>query len=271
MYFDSFIKSIGIQHYYGANEYGNMADFDGTWGIYDEPFLQWMIKNLNQFPQPFFSSVFTLSSHNPYRIPEKYQNQFSKGSIEIHESVGYADKSLEGFFATAAKQSWYENTLFILTADHTSKNSRPEFDNEIGQYRIPLILFHPAWDKNPSIKPKVDENQITSQIDILPTIFDFLGREIPERNYLARSIFVPEDRWALTFIDGKYHLITKERFLTYGRDQVFRIYDLKDVHETEELGLAAPERAVLENKIKAAMQYFSEGLWDNKLYYPIGR
>lgn len=271
MYFDSFIKSIGIQHYFGANEYPNPTDFDGTWGIYDEPFLQWMAKNLGGFSQPFFSSVFTLSSHNPYKIPEKYQNVFPKGTMEIHESIGYADKSIENFFATASQQPWYANTLFIITADHTFKNSRPEFDNELSQYRIPLILFHPAWEKNPASKPVVNENQITSQIDILPTIFDFLGHEVPERNYLARSVFVPGDRWAMTFVDGKYHLVGDKAFLTYARDQQFRLYDLQDLGEKKELSEDSALKSSLETKMKAGMQYFSEGLWDNKLYYPVAR
>ena len=80
MGFDNFCKAAGIDAYYGRYEYNNDKDFDGNWGIFDEPFLQFMAKSLDKTPQPFMASVFTLSSHHPYTIPEKYKNKFIKGN-----------------------------------------------------------------------------------------------------------------------------------------------------------------------------------------------
>lgn len=271
MYFDSFVKSVGIENYYGSNEYPNQSDDDGIWGIYDGPFLQWMAEKVSGFHQPFFSTVFTLSSHNPYRIPDEFSGKFPKGNLDIFEAIGYADQSLRKFFERVEKEAWYPDTLFVLTADHTYRNSRAEYDNELGQHRIPLVLFHPLWEKDPKQKPKVDQTEITSQIDILPTILDFLGAEVPERNFLTRSVFVPGERFAVTFVDGKYHLAEKEYFLTYSQRDDFQMYKRTDPAEKDPLSepLAIKDNLVM--KLKASMQYFSEGLWDNRLYYPVRR
>ena len=266
MYFDQFMKSAGVQHYFGKNEYGNPADDDGVWGIWDEPFLQWMSGKLSTFPQPFFSTVFTLSSHHPFQIPKQYEGKFPKGPSEIHETIGYTDFALQKFFETAAKEPWFQNTIFLITADHTFKPNRAEYQNDLGQYRIPLIIYSPGWKL-----PKVDESQIVQQIDILPTLMEFTKVETKERNFLGTSIFTPGDRFAVNYSDQRYLFVLKDYFLTYERGRDFHMYAAKDVFEKQDLAEPAERKMELENRLKAVIQYFSQGMWDNKLYYPSGR
>jgi len=217
MYFDQFMKSAGVQHYFGQNEYPRPEETDGTWGIWDEPFLQWMSGQLNDFPQPFFSAVFTLTSHHPFKIPDQYAGKFPKGTIDIHESVGYTDYALRKFFETAAKAPWYDNTIFVLTADHTYKNARPEYDNELGHYRVPLIIFSPKIQL-----PRVDTKEIVQHIDILPTILDLVGAHEKEKNYLGRSVFVPTDRFAVSFLEASISLSRKIIFCAIKRARTCR-------------------------------------------------
>ena len=70
-------KILGIDKYYGKAEYNNDADFDNVWGIWDEPFLQFANKEFGKQKQPFFSTIFTVTSHEPYQIPKKYKGKFS--------------------------------------------------------------------------------------------------------------------------------------------------------------------------------------------------
>ena len=79
MHFDQFSKSVGIENYFGKSEYPNALDDDGTWGIFDEPFLRWTCAKYSDFPKPFFSTIFTLSSHQPFKIPDQFENDFSDG------------------------------------------------------------------------------------------------------------------------------------------------------------------------------------------------
>ncbi|MBC7371226.1 MAG: LTA synthase family protein, partial [Bdellovibrionaceae bacterium] len=267
MHFDSFAKSAGLEHYYGANEYPNSADNDGTWGIFDEPFFQFMKTKLDESPKPFLAGVFSLSSHNPYRIPDQYREKFPKGPIEILETVGYADYALQRFFEEASKQPWYEDTLFVITADHTSLNFRPGYDNELSRYRVPILFFHPNYQWPQGIDP----DQVVQQIDILPSIMDFLGFENKEVNYLSRSVFIPGERTATMYLDGRYLLAAKDHFLDWPKDGEIKMYDISDSILKQPLQEPATRKQELENRLKASIQYFNEAMWDNRLYYPSGR
>jgi len=271
MYFDQFMKSAGVKGYFGKNEYmnehpGHSQDDDGTWGIWDEPFFQWTLQKMQSFPQPFFTAIFSLSSHHPFRVPEVYQGKFPKGNLDIHESVGYTDYALKEFFSEAKKQPWFKNTIFILTADHTYKSSRPGYDNEIGHYRVPLMIYSPEI-----VLPKVDPDQIVQHADILPTILDLAQIPQTERNELGRSIFVPQDRFAVTYIDGRYLYITRDYFLQYHRGGDFQMFSMKDPDQKKPLSEPVAEKLKLTQGLQAVIQYFSQGMWDNRLYYPTGR
>lgn len=267
MYFDSFAKSAGFENYYGSNEYPDQRDNDGTWGIFDEPFLQFMKTKLDGMKQPFFASVFTLSSHNPYRIPDQYKGKFPKGPQEILESVAYSDYALQRFFEEAAKAPWYKDTLFVLTADHTGVNYRPENENELARFRVPVIFFHPdyEWPKD------IDRDQVVQQIDILPSVMDFLGIENKEANYLGRSVFIPGERTATMFLDGRYFIADKDYFIDWSLGSEMKMYAISDSFEKTPLSEPKSRKEDLEKRVKAAAQYFNEGMWDNRLYYPSGK
>ncbi len=264
MYFAQFMKSAGVEKYFGLNEFPDKTLHDGTWGIWDEPFLQWTGEKLGEFKEPFFATVFTLTSHNPFKIPEQYAGKFPKGDLEIHESIGYTDYSLRKFFASIEDKAWFNNTIFIITADHTYKSSRPEYQNELGNYRVPLLIYSPKIQLS-----NIDKNQIVQHIDIMPTIFDLVGIKPDKINLLGQSIFVPGDRTAISFIDNRYLFIAKDYFLQFHRATgLIDMYSVAEPNAVIAENVDRARRADLENRMKAQIQYFSQGLWDNKLYYP---
>lgn len=268
MYFDSFATSAGFVKYYGASEYPEAKDNDGTWGIFDEPFLQFMKTEMDGMKKPFFTTVFTLSSHNPYRIPDQYKGKFPKGPHEILESVAYADFALQRFFEEAAKTPWYKDTLFVITADHTGITYRPENENELARFRVPVLFFHPnyEWPK------QIDRDQVVQHIDIQPSIMDFLGLESSkETNYLGRSVFVPGERTATLYLDGRYFIVDKDYFVDWLVGSHMKMYTITDAAEKNPLTEPKDRLENLENRVKAAAQYFNEGMWDNRLYYPSGK
>ncbi len=173
MGFEAYAKSAGFQQYYGMDEYHNNADFDGTWAIWDEPFLQYYAATMNSLQEPFFTTVFTASSHHPFNVPEQYENVFPKGTMPLHQCVGYSDYALRKFFDTAKQQSWYEHTLFVLTADHTSQLSA-ENNNSRGLFEVPIIFFSPSCTLQ-----NFNEQVAVSQIDIMPSVLAFLNYSKP--------------------------------------------------------------------------------------------
>lgn len=169
MNFTDWSALAGYSHYYGRNEYNNEKDFDGFWGISDEPFLQFSAKKITELKAPFHAAIFTLSSHHPYFVPEKYKNKFKTGPLENSASIAYADYALAKFFDTAKKMPWYNNTVFVLTADHTGISEDPFFTNEVGLSSIPIAFFAPG---DTSLKGVYAKS--FSQIDILPSVLDYL-------------------------------------------------------------------------------------------------
>ena len=270
MYFDQFARSAGMKKYFGENEYPNKKDSDGTWGIWDEPFLSYMAEDLNSFKEPFLASVFTLSSHNPFEVPESFKGKFPKGTSEIHEVIGYSDEALRRFFEKASRQPWYSHTLFILTADHTFKPARPSYNNDLGHYRVPILFFHPSvahW-------PLIDLQKPVQQIDILPSVLDFLKISPPALNLMGRSVFRSGPRYVVMSADGFYWLVTKDHLLTLDPQMKAVLSPLKNHLDLSQNQQEAPPeenpalRDELRLKLLATRQYFSEGLWDNRLYFP---
>lgn len=174
MRFQSFLAQTGMTSYFGLNEYPEemkAKDHDGNWGIYDEPYLQYFLKCTDTMPQPFFNAVFTLSSHHPYAIPPHLKNKFPKGELPIHESIAYTDYALKRFFEEAAKKPWFNNTIFVITADHTSYSKDAYFYSETGHYEVPVLIYTPG---KPEYK-RIDKT--ISQCDIMPTVAHLAGIE----------------------------------------------------------------------------------------------
>ena len=263
MFFDSFMKSAGVDRYFGENEYPSKDDHDGKWGIFDEPFLKFFSNELNGFPQPFFSTVFTLSSHHPYKIPDDKKNMFPDGPIEILASVSYADWALRQFFKHAERQAWYENTLFVLTADHTQKHYRPSYENTLGDFKIPILLFHPQ-----GLLPKLDTTESISQIDLYPTILDFLGLPNDHVVHLGRSAFRPGPRTVVQYLDQSYVAIREPYWMQWSPNQASKLFMTDDPSGKREVKDAQVSND-LERRLKAQIQYYSEGMWDNRLHYSL--
>ncbi|WP_269223314.1 LTA synthase family protein [Flavobacterium sp. IMCC34518] len=219
--FDQYAKVAGFDHYYGKDEYIGKESFDGKWGIYDEEFMQFFCNKLSSFKQPFFSSLFTISSHNPYKVPEKYKGKFPKGNTKIQESIGYTDFALRQFFKTAKKQSWYNNTLFVFSSDHTSSGGELAKDRTIlGRFRIPILFFDPSDPKFVG----VNENNF-QQIDIMPSILDYLNIKTDMVSF-GKS-FRSKNNFVVYCNQGTYYYIQGDYYLAFANNQSIGLYNWK--------------------------------------------
>jgi phosphoglycerol transferase MdoB-like AlkP superfamily enzyme len=183
MGFLGFCNILGVQKYYGRTEYNNDDDFDGIWGIWDEPFFQFMNKSLSQQKQPFLATLLSLSSHDPFKIPQHYEHQFKGGPVPLDKCVEYTDHALRKYFEQAKKQDWYKNTIFVITADHTNQSNYAEYQKPINRFAIPILFFSP----NENYQLKGVRTDLASQVDIYPTIVDLIGYNKPFRSW-GRSL-----------------------------------------------------------------------------------
>lgn len=182
MGFLGFANILGFKHYFGMTEYNNENDFDGAWAIWDEPFFQYFANNIGK-QTPFMSTIFTASSHHPFKIPKRYEGKFKKGNLKIHEPIQYTDYSLKKFFKTAKTKPWYQNTIFVITADHVNMTYYSEYEKPMNRFAVPVIFFSPNKEYN----LKGVSKDIAQQMDIYPTLVDLIGYNKPIRSW-GRSL-----------------------------------------------------------------------------------
>ncbi len=263
MGFDNFSRAAGIDHYMGQNEYvGRKVDFDGHWGVFDEPYLQYVANYLDTVNSLFFAGIFTLSSHHPYKIPSEFTGKFPKGDYPILESIGYADHALRQFFNRVSKSKWFKNTLFVLTADHTAQSYSSAFANIHGNYRVPLIFFDPSNNKISGAK-----HHVVQQTDIFPSVVDYLNIKDPMLSY-GSSVFNRDTGWSVSYLNNVYQLITDSLLIQFDGSNLIGVYNLNN-----DLLLRKNLVVQFENKefnslrlLKAIIQDYRYRMINNRLY-----
>ena len=127
------------------------------------------------------ATLFSVSSHEPYVIPEKYKNKFPEGPNPMHKCIRYTDFALQQFFNSAKKTAWFKNTIFVLVGDHANLIHYAEYQKELNRNTVAFLIYKP----NSSL---VGINkEYAQQIDIYPTILDLIGYNQPFRSW-GRSL-----------------------------------------------------------------------------------
>ena len=262
MGFLGFANILGIDNYYGRTEFNDDSQFDGFWGIWDEPFLQFMKKTLDKKKTPFFASVFTVSSHEPYIIPNKYKNTFLEGGVPIHKCAEYTDYSLKRFFNEAKKEPWFSNTIFVFVADHCNQIYYDEFQKPINRFAVPIIIYKPNSNL---VGVNTD---LAQQIDIYPTILDMIGYKKPFRSW-GRSLF--DTKKSTPFVinsTGTIYQFSKGNYIcTFDGNQATGFYDKDD--KGLKFNLIAnrnQEMNAIELHCKAFIQDYMDRVVDKKMY-----
>ena len=261
MGFDSFAKVAGFDDYFGLNQYPEKSDFDGIWGVWDEPFFKFFGNKLNTFKQPFLVAIFSVSSHHPFKVPEKYAGKFKKGPAPIVEVVGYTDFALRELFHQISSSPWFKNTLFVITADHTNESIHPVFQNNFGSYCIPIIFYTPGGDL------KGIKNRIAQQIDIMPTVLSYLNYD---KEYIAFGNNLLDDSsesFAFNTNGSDYHLYMKDHILEMIDNKSIGLFNYKDDKFLEKslLGNEPELQLQMEEKLKAIIQTYNSRLIDNNM------
>ena len=262
MGFLGFGNILGVDNYYGRTEFNDDSQFDGFWGIWDEPFLQFMKKTLDKKKTPFFASVFTVSSHEPYIIPEKYKNRFHEGGVPIHKCAEYTDFAIKRFFDEAKKQPWFSNTIFVLVADHCNQIYYDEYQKPINRYAVPIMIYQP------NSKYVGVDTDLAQQIDIYPTILDMIGYDKPFRSW-GRSLF--DKKSSQPFVinsTGTIYQFSRGNYIcTFDGKKALGFYDKEDKGLKNNLiKNKNAEMNDIELNCKAFIQDYMERVVDKKLY-----
>ena len=261
MGFQAYARSAGFEQYFGMDEYDGIDAFDGTWAIWDEEFLQYYAQRMSQMPEPFMTTVFTASSHHPFRVPERYEGVFPQGDQPIHPCLGYTDHALRKFFAYAQQQAWYENTLFVITADHTNQVSLPEYATAKGLFEVPIAFYSPQWSQG-----EVHEQSAVSQTDIMPSVLAYLGYQKPFFAF-GKDILTKEKEtpWAVCYNHPAYQLLSDSLLLQFDGQNTYAVYNYQNDPLLQNNIASEINYSAMERYLRAYIQQYIYRLATNQL------
>ncbi len=261
MEFERFSKLSGFQNYLDRIDFNNDQEYDGQWGIWDEPFFKYAAQEVSQYDKPFCALLFSLSSHHPYKTPDWFEQQYTE-MPDLLRSVRYTDYALEQFFQMAQKKPWFDNTIFVITADHIGKSSEAIFQTSEGKYRVPLLLFDP----NQQIKGM--KKGLSQQIDIMPTVLDWIQYNEPFAAFGKSMLDTLDSNYSINLNNGIYQILDDQHLLLYDGKEVLGLYDYhsdpflkEDISKSN--GLVQKR---LEDQLKAILQTHHRGMIRNELY-----
>lgn len=267
MGFLALANKIGFENYYGRQDYaqdprfGGDADFDGHWGIWDEPFLQYWATKIGEMRQPFMTACFTVSSHTPFVIPDKYKAVYPEGKLPIHKCIRYTDMAIGRFFDTASKQPWYKNTIFVILSDHTNQSDHAEYQTDIGGFSSPFILFDPSGEIKPGMR-----DGIAQQIDVLPTVLSALGYDKPFLSFGCDLLTTPTNQTnAVNYLNGIYQYCKYGYVLQFDGQRTRAIYALDDRLMQHNLIGKIGQQAQMERELKAIIYQYMYRMANDKL------
>lgn len=263
MGFDNFTKLAGYSNYFGKNEYdGPLEDYDGHWGIFDDKFFSFMIRKIDTWKTPFHATFFSVSSHHPYTIPSDFKNKIPKGLTPVEQGMAYADASLRTFFDLAKNHSWYDETIFIITSDHSGPATTTYSSNRLGAYHIPLFFINPQSNSS-KVHP-----EIAQQTDILPSALHLLNYSGKYSSF-GRNLFESSTGWSINYSNQTWELITDTRILQFDGVNTTHYYLRQDsLLNNDLMNTTFPSSDTSSLLIRTILQQYQYGLIHNQLLQP---
>ena len=262
MGFDDFSRRSGFRNYFGRVEYDDDRDYDGRWGIYDGPFLQYATQALNRIHEPFATAIYMLSSRYPYKVPSDFNlPEESYYWTGFEKTVYYTDYALRDFFQSAERMPWFEHTLFVITSDFSNnEHFQHEYSNVWGMYAIPMAFYWPNHieaQKCEEIAQQIDLGpSILSALKINDTVFCF-GRNL--LNDSTQQSFISYFNLTYQYSDGTY-LVQSDGQQPFGiykphldpliNDNLFGRLQCPDIFEKLYSYLGEYNNRMINNKLK---------------------
>ncbi|CAE6932663.1 Sulfatase [Vibrio sp. B1REV9] len=205
-------------------------EFVGSWGVSDEDLYNKAneeFERLSKREQPFFSLVFTSSNHSPYEYPNGKIEQFDEEHMTRNNAVKYSDYALGRFFEKARKSSYWDETIFIVIADHDAR--------VFGAELVPVKHFHiPAVILGKDVLPRVDD-RIANNIDMPPTLLSLIGIDA-KTPMIGRDMTKPlsrQDERAMMQYDKNFGYLTRDNLVVFSPGE--KVSTLKYDFTTKEM------------------------------------
>lgn len=213
---EAYLRAAGVKVLKGEDDWEIKRRT--VWGAYDEELFAMHLDELNHTPQPFFSAITTMTTHEWFDadVPVIFKGDENAINDRYRNTVHYADSCLFAYISAASKEPWYDNTLFILVADHACKFPRNRNNYEIGRHHIPCLITGGALLE--SFKGKKVEI-IGSHTDLSATMLAQLG--LPHHMFpYSKNLFNPHTRsFAYFAFDNGIGMVTSDCDFLYDHNR----------------------------------------------------
>ncbi|MDE7410796.1 MAG: LTA synthase family protein [Paramuribaculum sp.] len=265
---DETAKVSGFDNLFNRGTFGDDSQYDGVWGIWDKPMGKYVAEDLSQVSKPFFATWFTVTAHSPYTLPDSEDISNYKYTEGPAQSMEYTDRAIRSFFNIARLQSWYCNTIFIITSDH---GQRDYFGSEYSEdpyvsNHLPFIIFAPDG----SIPNQIITDTPMGQIDVAPTILHLAGYNEPYISMGSSLFDNTKGHYALASLCSAYYVYgTKYMVAFEAPDKLFAVYDIRETPypHTELTEYDLQEINRMSDWFKALMQDYTERIYNNRMQY----
>lgn len=261
--FKAYWLHAGFDKIIDQNEF-EQKDKNSKWGAHDHIVFEKVIKDLNEQKAPFFTTILTLSCHEPFETPIKTPyDELAKTEIDkdkrdanlFRKAAYYTDWSINKFMEEAKKQAWYDQTLFIFVADHGHRLPKLYKDSrQIEKYRIPLLFYGNAISKEFLEKNNNKISQIGSHTDITTTLLGQVGMDNSSFKWGKDLLNPSSKQFAFYCYDEGMTWITEKGTLRYTETT-------KNTQVTTKTG-KAQEKNILLNELPFAKSYLQALLED---------
>ncbi len=261
--FGKFARMAGLDHTYWEDDFNDDRYYDGNWGIFDGPFLQYGARQLSDSLRPFLAVFFTISAHPPYTIPAEYRSRFAlPEKTPAQRAISYSDLAFQQFFATSRSKPWFRNTVFVFAADHWLDPGVGS-SSCVNAFTIPIFIYDPSNDTGRR------RSTVAGQVDLAPTVLDMLGYSGSYTGFghsLLDTAIADADRYVINKSGDNYQVITDQ--YVYGYDPIRAkgayLYryptDSACGNDLLDDAAAEPIRKRLEKLTKANIQSYREAL-----------
>lgn len=247
----SYILSHGYQRMVDQHSF-DKKDMNSKWGTYDDKVFSKNLSELDHAKQPFFSTILTLTNHEPFELPAEPHFKGDDVDSKFRSTTFYTDSCLGAYLNEAKQKSWYKNTLFVIIADHGHRIPGNLTEHDPERYRIPLLFFGEV------IKPEFKGtriNKIGNQTDLAATLLNQLKID-PKRFVWSKDLLNPGTaEFAFFNWDNGFGFANNEQIISFDNIGKNVILKKKPLNSNSDSVLISNGKAYMQEVYRQYLEY----------------
>jgi phosphoglycerol transferase MdoB-like AlkP superfamily enzyme len=232
---EGFLTAKGYDRLLGDSYFGKENVF-AKWGVPDHVVFQRLVSLVDSLPRPFNLTVFTLSNHEPFDLPDSSLQRYKDNSdtSRLYNEQLYADRAIGRFVKQFEQHSAFDSTIFVFVSDHTKRGEDRYLLDPLG-FQIPLLIYAPQLLGDSARRMY----NVGGQIDVIPTLMGILGEDYRHASWGRNLLSVPYDSGFAFIDDAANGAMVEKRFIWrddfHARTSLLYRHEINTDHDHSDL------------------------------------